>query len=134
MFRFTDLQYFTIVAEKKNKQFDKKGSRSLIIILMIFFFSNRYLSTLKMMPTVQLALLTLLQFACFCSAYAVTGPETPLEQRDSNNEEVRRTLRLRLLGNLADSRIDVIIHVTSMPRSYWCLLLVSLGQNGKLFP
>ena len=63
---------------------------------------------MKMMLAVQFALVTVLMYACFCSAYKVTGPaETPLEQRDSPNTEVSGTLRLHLLGNLADSRISL---------------------------
>lgn len=45
---------------------------------------------MKMMLAVQFALVTVLMYACFCSAYKVTGPaETPLEQRDSPNTEIQ---------------------------------------------
>ena len=101
MFRFI-YNTLRLLWKRKNKQFDKKSSR-----YFCFSFSNRYLSTLKMMLAVQLALVTVLLFGCFCSAYEVTGTENPLAQRNFNNKEVSGTLRLRLLGNLADSRISL---------------------------
>ena len=57
--------------------------------------------------TVQIALVTVLLYASFCSASKVTGPETPLEQSDSHNTEVSGTQRLHLLGSLADTRISL---------------------------
>ena len=77
------------------------------IIWWFSFFFKRYLSALKMTLTVQFTLVTVLLYACFCSASTVTGPETPLEQSDSHNTEVSGTQRLHLLGSLADSRISL---------------------------
>ena len=53
--------------------------------------------------TVQFSLVTVLLYACFCSASKVTGSETPLEQSDSHNTEVSGNQTLHLLGSLAES-------------------------------
>lgn len=45
--------------------------------------------------TVQFSLVTVLLYACFCSASKVTGPETPLEQSDSHNTKIQQQESLR---------------------------------------
>ena len=98
----------TIVFEKKKTRNLKTKAYPLSPLFDDFlFFFKRYLLALKMTLTVQFSLVTVLLYACFCSASKVTGPETPLEQSDSHNTKVSGARRLHLLGSLADSRMSL---------------------------
>ena len=70
-----------------------------------------------MLP-VQYALVTVLLFPCFCSAYKVTGPEIPIEQDNplSDNTEISGKLDYAsIVSNLTDSRINLTQSVQQ-----WC--------------